>query len=160
MAEQTGGKPEYTPGSKTWTEDTLRSALDIFLMRPDISLRNISLVESVYPYLSIDNTSVTLYVDGQRKQNAFKKQNLTNSNTTLSLELNDSVKAGSIAEIHIDSKLNMSLPVDVTSESILYDKIQSYRANKNTPRSQLTYTWYNNRIFKVDLPENVLNISP
>jgi len=160
MATDTLGEKKYTPGSKEWTENMLHNALNAFLESPDLSVRNISIVETVYPYLSIDNSSVTLAVDGQNKRNGFKKQNLTNNNTTLYMELTDGVKAGSNIEISIDTKLNMSLPVDVTSDSVSNEKLLNYRIDENTPRSYLRYTWYNDNTFTVSLPENTLNISP
>lgn len=160
MADQTNGTKEYTPGSKDWTENKLHDALNTFLKRPDLSVRNISIVETVYPYLSIDNSSVTLAVDGQNKLNGFKKQILSNNNTSLYMELTDAVNAGSYIEVSIDTKLNMSLPVDVTSDSVSNEKLINYIIDENTPRSYLRYAWYNNNTFTVSLPENTLNISP
>jgi uncharacterized protein YegL len=105
---------------------------------------DVIIVESLYPYLVPEIRTI----NGA----AFNSYNKTTN--TLVLKLDNGLLPGRTYDISFDMSMYMGLPVDVTQEKT---KIEVLVSNE-VPESNLSYTWYTNKSFTIDLPENQIAI--
>lgn len=129
-------------------EQKIIELLDAAINEP--IMYNITVVDSVHPYLHIDNSSITL--DG--KNSGFEKSVLNN---TVILKLGEQLRPGTTKIISFDTRMNLSLPVDITAEEKTLRNILD--SSRNNPISNVTYDWQDGVKYAINLPENSINIS-
>jgi hypothetical protein len=113
-------------------------------------MHNITVVDSVHPYLQIDGSSVRL--DG--KDSGFNK---TVANNTIILHLEEQLRPGTIKVVSFDTRMNLSLPVDITAKQNTMLNILD--SSRNNPESNVTYDWQDGVKYEINLPENEITIS-
>ncbi len=162
IAKFTNGSYVYSPGTKSWTKDEIKNILikQINYAMDDIILYNISLADTIHPYLGINNKSLEVRIDGDivDKDNIILYDTYTvNQDKTknINIKLAKGLKPDSTMEISFDTIIDIDLPVDVTKES----GDLHYPVSGNATTSQLSFTWHNGQNFITDLPTNNIHIT-
>jgi hypothetical protein len=158
-ADQTNGTYYYSSGGSGWTSNDISNAISKVAdnIRQKPLLDNITLVETIYPYLKVDTSSIKATKDGVGlKYNLIKSPPNSDGTTTLIIELkpNENLTRNSAIEISMDTELDLSLPVDVNQSR----RNISWDINEDTRYSSLSYRWIKpEQKIEVMLPENSLD---
>lgn len=155
-AEQTEGRYHYSSGSGRWSQAAILDEINNIVeeIRDMTLISNIKLVDTVYPYLEILPSTIQISAIKGKMVTSVKANPRINYNkdntTTVEIDINENLSRSTILEITMDTKLNLSLPVDVAKEkrSICWD------INQNTNHSTITYKWHTNQSYRMNLPEN------
>ncbi|NPV61731.1 MAG: VWA domain-containing protein [Methanotrichaceae archaeon] len=153
-------KYHYSPGSSNFNRAAASTAVDDALkqfFKENIS-NNILVVDTLYPYLRIDNQSIVAKINGQILDNKSANRIVhinSDDTTTLQVDIDGKValKPSDYIEISFDTYLDLSLPVDVT----ILRRSKSYHLGVSTPNSSVSYDWLGNGIrYSIPLPESSL----
>jgi hypothetical protein len=157
-AKQTGGKYHYSSGSYKWSKNAIIDEVTNIVneIRDMTLVNNIVLVDTVYPYFDI--ITPTIKATMTRGNNVTKLAihpiivHNRDDTTTIELNLKENLSRNTILEISMDTKLNLSLPVDVTKEK--RNIYRNWEIDHVTKPSTITYGWHTGRSYRMYLPEN------
>ena len=150
-------KYHYSPGSSVFDCTTVASAAAQALKQyntENIS-NNIRIVDTLYPYLHINEQSVEVIKNGDILNNSLITKNIrANPDRTNTVEviINKSVymKPSDVIQVSFDTYLDLSIPADVTNSRTS----RVYSIDRNTPASFISYSWLgNDHIYNAYLPE-------
>lgn len=160
-AKQTGGEYHYSSGGKVWTKNAIVDEISNIVdeIRDMTLADNISLVDTIYPYLKVaDSTIKVTKTRGNNVTSFYVKPKSTlnqDGTTTIELGINEKLSRNTILEISFDTEFNLSLPVDVSEQRrSLY-----FNIDNNTKMSSVTYRWHTDRWYQINLPENGIELS-
>jgi hypothetical protein len=157
-ASQTGGKYHYSSGSDSWSKKAIVDEVNSIVeeIRDMTLLNNVELVDTVYPYLDIIVPSIKATVTRGKESKTLKiTPNIVRNvdgTTTVVLNIKENLSRNTALEISMDTKFNLSMPVDVTNER--RNLYWNWNINRDTRPSTITYKWHNNRLYRMNLPEN------
>jgi hypothetical protein len=156
-------KYHYSPGSSFFNHAAVSSAVDGALeqfYKENIS-NNLKLVETLYPYLRLDEKSLQATNNGEKldkNDTKFTLNNNSDGTTTFEIEFrnNLTMKPEDKIIVSFDTYLDLSLPVDYTERRTP----KQYLIGQNTSKSYVSYTWLdNNEIYNIDLPQSHILIN-
>jgi Mg-chelatase subunit ChlD len=163
IADDAKGKHLDTAGTKKWTyTDLERTADDITQLLDDILLRdyyarNITIIESLYPYLKTDKELISVKVaNGTSGNIKLMVKEEPDGTSTLSLQL-DGLLPGDTAEIFIPTEISLCLPVEI-NQNRKTQWIAPISAVDSSRVSRIEYTCYN-ETYSTNLPESQLRIN-
>ena len=150
-----GGNYQYCPNSLDWTKDAVEA--DIFKAIEQTMMgtvvNNITIIESLYPYLDVTNIIVKL--NGTVILSPFITNPLnTRQGNTWIMRLREGLKPKDTLEIDLETKLSINLPVDVTENS----RMVCFIPTVGFVPSSISYNWRDKNIFSIPLPENSIVI--
>jgi hypothetical protein len=153
---QTGGTYHYSSGSSTWTSKAILDEISSIIeeIRAKKLMDNITVVDTIYPYLDVINSTIKVTKNG-RNLNYSSIQPVRNldGTTTLEIKLKEILARGENIEVSIDTKMNLSLPIDVSeSRRNLY-----WNIDKSSRISSVTYHWHTDNWYEIHLPENSMS---
>jgi hypothetical protein len=151
VSSSNGKNPYYTPGILGWTKDSMLNAIDSAvddIMKSERIINNITINEVLYPYLKI----LSINVSKNKNPINYSKNiayGINDNSTMLTLRWLDSLNSSEELQIVIDTELNMSLPIEV---STLKTRVL-YNIDPATSPSFVTYYWQDRELWMVALPE-------
>jgi len=155
-AEQTDGTYYYSSGGTEWTKDNIVDAISKVAedIRNNPLLDNISLVETVYPYLNVDPSTIRVTKDNSAI-GFYHVPPTVNRDGTKTIEIkidpSENLTRDSTIEISMDAELDLSLPVEVNQSrsDVCWD------IDQDTRISSISYRWIKPaQNIDVLLPEN------
>jgi len=160
-SKQTGGEYHYSSGGKSWTRNAIVDEISKIVeeIRDTTLADNISLVDTLYPYLKVVNSSIkATKISGGSAQSINVKPRLIlnrDGTTTIELGINENLPRNTVLEISMDTKFDLSMPVDVSEQKrSLYTEIDD-----DSKISSVTFRWHTDRWYQMYLPENRISLS-
>jgi hypothetical protein len=152
----------YSPGSSSFTRGVATDAIKdaIYKFSTKIILDNISVVDTLYPYLRIDAASIDATLNGNPlNKDLFDINQQPNSDgtTTFTASFNKGIgmRQKDILRVSFNTYLDLSLPVDATTDR---NKKQFY-ISEVTNRSIISYRWIGNNImYGMPLPPSPISL--
>ncbi len=152
----------YSTGSSGWTSRAVDKVIegDLYEFSKSDITNGIALVETIYPYLRLDNNSIRATINGVNISKALiskgiriNPDNTTTLKITLSKKLN--MKPDDVIEVSFDTYLDLTLPIDNARSG----NQKKYAIDKGAPASNVSYNWLaNGQLYSIPLPENSINI--
>lgn len=158
-AAATEGKYYYSSGGSDWTKDNVIDVISEVAkdIRNNPLLDDITLVETVYPYLKIDTSTIKVTKDSLKLGYSLIPQPPNQDGTTtivIQLNSNENLTRNSVIEISMDAELDLSLPVEVNQSR----RNVCWNIDQDTRISSISYRWIKpEQRFEVLLPENSIN---
>lgn len=150
-------KYHYSPGSAFYNDKVVAAVADRALEQyfKENILNNISIIDTLYPYLKIDNQSINVVMNEKtlnKSKLSIKSQINPDDTSTLKVvfgkDLN--MKPSDVIQVSFDTVLDLSLPIDVTNSKTS----RTYSIGRDTQNSNISYNWLgNNQIYTIPLPE-------
>jgi len=127
---------------------------------------NLTIVDSLYPYLTPDTKSVKVIehrYDGKtRSWECSSSYNEKTNSLTIEGNRSSGILPNTTYTVSFDTRLNMNLPVEVMGleqRKNTWNRIERlFKVEDNVPVSSVSYRWYTNKYYVVNLAECELEI--